>query len=108
MSMRLIATLLTLTYCGAVGAMDLMDLYREALANDAQYAAARAQYRAMQERVPLARAGVSPQVNLDSDYKLDQARVNNGLSSVDSRRGNYNAGDNYRTRPGSSIGHRPE
>ena len=49
--------------------MDLMDLYREARDNDARYAAAQAQFRVMRERVPQARAGVAPDVNLDSAYK---------------------------------------
>ena len=54
---------------GAVSAMDLMDLYSEARANDALYAAAQAQFRVMRERVPQARAGVAPDVNLDGTYK---------------------------------------
>ena len=39
-------------------AVDLLDVYRLARQNDTRTAAARADYRAMQERVPQARAGL--------------------------------------------------
>lgn len=41
-------------------AMDLLDVYRLARENDPLTAAARAHYRATQERVPQARAGTLP------------------------------------------------
>ena len=41
-------------------AMDLLDVYRLARENDPLTAAARAHYRAMQERVPQAQAGTLP------------------------------------------------
>lgn len=44
-----------------VFAVDLLDLYRLARENDTHTAAARAHYRAVQERVPQARAGLLPQ-----------------------------------------------
>jgi outer membrane protein len=43
---------------------DLLALYREALDNDSQYAAARAQYQATLEREPQARAALLPNVGL--------------------------------------------
>ncbi|MGY8523782.1 TolC family outer membrane protein [Paracidovorax citrulli] len=43
-------------------AADLLQVYREAQANDAQFASARAQLLATQERLPQARAGLLPQV----------------------------------------------
>ncbi len=45
-------------------AENLSDIYRLALANDAQYAAAREVYRAGQERLPQARAALLPSLNL--------------------------------------------
>src|SRR5690606_9960718 len=43
-------------------ALDLMQAWREALANDAQVASARAQLDATRERVPLARSHLPPRV----------------------------------------------
>ena len=49
--------------CGGVQAMDLVQAYRDALANDAVVASARAQLDATRERVPQAQAGLLPVVN---------------------------------------------
>jgi outer membrane protein len=46
---------------------DLLALYREALRNDSQFAAARFQYQATLERTPQARAGVLPSVGLNAN-----------------------------------------
>ena len=43
-------------------AADLMDVYREALEQDAQYSAARAAYQAAQEKLPQGRAGLLPNI----------------------------------------------
>jgi outer membrane protein len=54
---------------GAVGparAEDLLQIYREAQLNDPTLAAARANWQATQERVPQARAGLLPNVNLSA------------------------------------------
>ncbi len=58
----MIRGLILLTAClgTPVLAADLMDVYRLAEQNDTQLAAARADYLAMQERVPQARAGRYP------------------------------------------------
>ncbi|MDQ8022608.1 MAG: TolC family outer membrane protein [Moraxellaceae bacterium] len=45
-------------------AADLLDVYREAVANDAQYAAARAQLEAGKEKLPQGRAGLLPNIGL--------------------------------------------
>ena len=45
-------------------AADLMEIYREALEQDAQYSAARAAHEAAQERLPQGRAGLLPTVTL--------------------------------------------
>ena len=52
--------LLVACFSTPVFAMDLLDVYRLARENDPLTAAARAHYRAMQERVPQAQAGMLP------------------------------------------------
>ena len=47
-----------------LNAADLMDVYREALDRDAQYAAARAEHKAAQEKIPQGRAGLLPTLTL--------------------------------------------
>ena len=47
-----------------LNAADLMDIYREALDQDAQYAAARAEHKAAQEKIPQGRAGLLPVLTL--------------------------------------------
>ena len=51
----------------AVWSADLLDVYRDALANDARYAAARAQFDAGQERVVQGRAGLLPVIGASAD-----------------------------------------
>ncbi|TWG86414.1 outer membrane protein [Cupriavidus gilardii J11] len=55
---------------------DLLQVYRDAQANDAQYASARAQLAATQERLPQARAGLLPQLTGSAGItraKVDQS-----------------------------------
>lgn len=47
-----------------LNAADLMDIYQEALEQDAQYAAARAEHKAAQEKIPQGRAGLLPTLTL--------------------------------------------
>ncbi len=65
----------------AIGA-DLVDVYRQALTNDARFAAARAQFEAGQERVVQGRAGLLPQIGFgaDSNYIDSDIRINSGMS----------------------------
>lgn len=51
----------------AAWSADLLEVYRDALANDARYAAARAQFDAGQERVVQGRAGLLPVVGASAD-----------------------------------------
>jgi len=51
----------------SAGAMDLLEVFQVALANDAQYAAARAQAEAGREAVVQARAGLLPNVGLSAN-----------------------------------------
>ena len=58
---------------GAAQAADLLQVYRDALANDAQFAAAKEQLAAGQERVPQARAGLLPNVSLSANTTYNDA-----------------------------------
>jgi outer membrane protein TolC len=49
-----------------VGAVDLLDVYRQALENDANFLAARANAEAAREAVPQARAGLLPNLSLSA------------------------------------------
>jgi len=65
---------------------DLLSLYREALENDSQYAAARAQYLATIEREPQARAALLPYVNLTgraTQYRYDATNPDIGNTFSD-------------------------
>ncbi len=75
---RILAICIAGVFSGGALAADLMQTYRDALANDARFAAARAQYEAGREKVVQGRAGLLPQVGLaadttwtDPDYKPD-------------------------------------
>ncbi len=56
--------LASIFFCTRVQAADLMQIYREALEQDAQYGAARAAYVAAQERLPQGRAGLLPDIRM--------------------------------------------
>ncbi len=68
-----------------VNAADLMDVYREAAANDAQFSAARAQFDADQERVVQSRAGLLPTIgasaNLTRNYVDRSGQSANAFTS---------------------------
>lgn len=50
-------------------AADLMEIYREALEQDAQYSAARAAYQAAQEKLPQGRAGFLPNITFTGNQR---------------------------------------
>lgn len=54
-------------FAGNAGAADLMAVYRDALANDAQYASARAAADAGREKLPQGRVGLLPIIGLKGD-----------------------------------------
>jgi len=60
---KLVTALFALLLSPAAWAVDLLEVYREAAIQDAQYAAAKANYEAAKERLPQARAGLLPLVN---------------------------------------------
>ena len=72
-------------------AIDLLQVYQEALANDAPYASARAALAAGRERTPQGRAGLLPTLGVSGAY--NRTTVDTTLSGVDiSRRF---SGNNY-------------
>ncbi|HYD93924.1 MAG TPA: TolC family outer membrane protein [Noviherbaspirillum sp.] len=70
-------------------AIDLMQVYREALANDAPYASARAQLAAGQERSTQARAGLLPTIGVGGSYNR---------SDLESTAGGITAGRDFSSR----------
>ncbi|MBL8447436.1 MAG: TolC family outer membrane protein, partial [Zoogloeaceae bacterium] len=77
---------------GAGGALagDLLQAYHDAIAHDAQFAAARAQYDADQEKLPQGRAGLLPTVGLTGNTTYNNFEIKSqGFDLV--RRGNTNA-----------------
>ena len=73
-------------------AADLLQVYKEALANDAQYASARASLAAGQERVTQGRSGLLPTLNATGTYARTNGDVTTSGVSV-SR--DYSSGNNY-------------
>lgn len=71
----------------ALPATDLMTVYRDALAQDAQYAAARAAHRAGLEKLPQGRAGLLPSVSLSANTNHNQRDFSfrNGVGGSDSK-----------------------
>ena len=64
---RILAVCIAGIFSGGALAADLLQVYRDALANDAKFSAARAQYEAGQEKVVQGRAGLLPQIGLGAD-----------------------------------------
>src|SRR5262245_31643721 len=86
-----------IVFNSAFGA-DLLALYHEAVDRDALYGAARAQYRADQEKLPQARAGLLPAVTLsgntqynDRDLQFRTAPANNTNAPYNSNTFNVTA-----------------
>ena len=67
-------------------AANLGEIYREALANDTQYAAARAAYQAGLEALPQARSALLPNVNADGNARYNDVRTT--LPNGDTQHGN--------------------
>jgi len=74
-------------FCAQVQAADLLQIYREALEQDAQYGAARAAYVAAQEKLPQGRAGLLPDVNLVGVAQNQYVNTNFGPENLIRNRG---------------------
>ena len=73
-------------------AVDLLDLYKEAVTHDARYAAAKARYLSVQERLPQAQAGRLPKINLEAGYDYNSVDAETAFSSGHSDFGSYEYG----------------
>jgi outer membrane protein len=82
---------LTLALPSAAGATNLSDVFRDALAYDAQYAAARAAYEAGKEKAVQGRAGLLPSINVGGIVKYNDIRGELQDNSFDSNRLAINA-----------------
>jgi len=91
MMIRIMLAFVAVLGSGQVLALDLLDIYRSARLNDARYAAAEARYRAAQERVLQARAGLHPKVDFDAVYDSGDLRVHTDSLTVKPGQRHYNA-----------------
>lgn len=86
---RVLAVLVAGLFAGGAAAADLMQVYQDALANDAKFSAARAQLEAGQEKVVQGRAGLLPQVGMDANTTRNDAKLKPVGASP--REGSYNS-----------------
>ncbi|MFT3759414.1 TolC family outer membrane protein [Thauera sp.] len=88
---RILAICLAALFSGSTLAADLMQVYQEALANDAKFSAARAQFEAGQEKVEQGRAGLLPQIGLNADASWNDNEIETraGRTSGDYDRRGY-------------------
>jgi len=70
-----------------LNAADLMDIYRDALEHDAQYASARATHMAAQEKLPQGRAGLLPTISLSGLLRRQRIDTNRGPEVTNDRSG---------------------
>lgn len=80
---RVIAVCLSSLFVGGASAADLMQVYRDALANDARFSAARAQLEAGQEKVIQGRAGLLPSLGASANTTWNDvdSRTSTGINS---------------------------
>ena len=71
-------------FAHGAGAADLLQTYRDALANDSQFAAARAQLDAGRERIPQGRAGLLPTIGFSANTNWNDVELKRP-TSADSR-----------------------
>jgi outer membrane protein len=61
-------------------AADLMQIYQQARMNDAQFAAAQQQYKALRQNAPIARSALLPQANLSANVARNHMHYNGVVS----------------------------
>ena len=86
---RILAVCIAGFFSGGTLAADLMQVYRDAIANDAKFSAARAQHEAGQEKVVQGRAGLLPQVGMDANTTWNDANLK--PIGAQPRAGSYNS-----------------
>jgi len=89
---RLSLAVILTSVVGLASATDLLEVYRDALSNDAKYAAAKARFNAAQEVIPQARAALAPKVDLDGQYDYNSLDSSNSFSSGYRDFGSYRYG----------------
>ncbi|MDI3489751.1 MAG: outer membrane protein [Thauera sp.] len=72
---RAIALCVAGLFSSGAWAADLMQVYQEALANDAKFSAARAEFEAGQEKVVQGRSGLLPQIGLSAETRWNDTEV---------------------------------
>lgn len=88
MKLTRLAAALCAAFAGNVFAADLLQIYQDAERADPQYASAKAAYQAGLEKLPQARAGLKPKVNLDGGLTANYvdnriAKQSAGFGSAD-------------------------
>lgn len=82
---RVLAVCLAAACSGGAAAADLMQVYRDALANDARFAAARAQREAGQEKVVQGRAGLLPNIGASASTAWNDGEARTSAASLERR-----------------------
>jgi outer membrane protein len=72
-------------------AADLLQIYRQAQASDAQYAAARAAWSAGQERLPQGRSGLLPSVSASASTQHNDREIRSRAPGVAASSGQFNS-----------------
>jgi outer membrane protein len=86
-----LALLISAAFVPGAQAANLMDIYRDALVNDAALASARAAYLAGQEKLPQGRALLLPSINLSANTTWNEVDIQyRGASSFPGGQHNYN------------------
>ena len=80
------------SFFGSAHAVDLLDIYRDAVSQDAQYAAAKAQYLSVQESLPQAQSSRLPKINLEAGYDYNSVDADSTFSSGHRDFGSYEYG----------------
>ena len=88
---RLLLLVLSLGLGVPVHAADLLEIYRQALSQDAVYASARAAWQAGQEKLPQGRALLLPSVNLTGNTTYNQVNTQVRNPSVPGTQSQFNS-----------------
>ncbi|MDP3585476.1 MAG: TolC family outer membrane protein [Thiobacillus sp.] len=91
MQLKPLLLALTLALAPTAHATNLTDVYRDALAYDAQFAAARAAYEAGKEKAVQGRAGLLPNVNLGGNVRYQNVDASYGEDTFSSNSIGINA-----------------
>jgi outer membrane protein len=73
------------------GAAGLLDVYRDALASDAQFAAAKSSYVAAEQRVPQSRAALLPSLSVSGNSLWNDNTSNTGIGAGEYESYEYSA-----------------